>query len=153
MQSPGELQMFNKMVEIENLKEKVSLQFKEVLIDKLQSAKNEYPIEAFRWAQYTPYFNDGSPCIFEVMDLELLLKKENVEYFVNATEDAYEDENLKGLLYIPLYNINLEKFPKLKNLNKFFTEMNPEYFEKVFDNHVEIIFDGLEFNIENYYHD
>ena len=58
MQSPGELQMFNKMVEIENLKEKVSLQFKEVLIDKLQSAKNEYPIEAFRWAQYTPYFND-----------------------------------------------------------------------------------------------
>ena len=153
MKSTDELRLLNKMVKIENLKEKVSLQFKEVLIDKLKKAKNEYPIEAIRWRQYTPFFNDGSPCVFEVMDLELLLKKENIEYFAIASGDAYLDEGPNDLYYLPFYNLDLKKLPILKQLDKFFREIEPEYFRRAFDDHVEITFDGNEFDIQEYEHE
>jgi hypothetical protein len=43
---------------------------KAVLAPGLQLFLQEHPeIEALKWAQYTPYFNDGEPCEFSVGDL------------------------------------------------------------------------------------
>lgn len=50
-------------------------------------------VEAIRWEQYAPYFNDGDPCAFSVYDLMVkglkLVSEENV--------DDYEDS--EGFFY------------------------------------------------------
>lgn len=38
-------------------------------------------VTAIIWTQYTPYFNDGDPCVFRVHD----------PYFTNANEEQMED--------------------------------------------------------------
>lgn len=56
----------------------------EELAPLLQAVLNEPGIEAFGWRQYTPYFNDGEPCIFGVGDLWFL-----------TPEDADDEEDQK----------------------------------------------------------
>jgi hypothetical protein len=45
-------------------------------------------IEAIRWEQYTPYFNDGDPCVFGICEPRFALKDEAP----NADESDYGDE-------------------------------------------------------------
>lgn len=40
-------------------------------------------VRSIVWTQYTPYFNDGEPCVFGVNDLDLRVNREGV------AEDAY----------------------------------------------------------------
>lgn len=47
-------------------------------------AKNP-EVEAIRWKQYTPYFNDGDPCVFRVRDPEVKLS--------GGTGDEGDDED------------------------------------------------------------
>jgi hypothetical protein len=149
-----EQELINKINEIKNIKEQISLSFKEILVTKMQSAKKEYPIESFRWVQYTPYFNDGEPCVFQVNDLEFCIRKEHSKKFTSKDFSdymSYEDD--EDLCWISDYNVNLDVFPKIKELVDFFQLIDYEYFEEAFGNHAEIVFDGLEFNIEEYRHD
>lgn len=46
----------------------------------LQPVLDDPAITAVSWRQYTPYFNDGDPCVFRVYGL-----------YVNATEEAEDD--------------------------------------------------------------
>ena len=149
-----EQELINKINEIKNIKEQISLSFKEILVTKMQSVKKEYPIESFRWVQYTPYFNDGEPCVFLVNDLEFCIKKEDYQKFINKDSSYFtDDENNQNLCWISDYNVNLDDFPKIKELVDFFQLIDYEYFEDAFGDHAEIVFDGLEFNIEEYQHD
>jgi hypothetical protein len=43
-------------------------------------------ITALKWTQYTPYFNDGDPCVFNVNDVT----------FTNATEDELDNVTAWG---------------------------------------------------------
>jgi len=36
-------------------------------------------VESIHWVQYTPYFNDGSPCVFSVGDMYATLKGDKVD--------------------------------------------------------------------------
>lgn len=56
------------------------------LLEKLIKGTPE--IEAVRWKQYTPGFNDGEPCEFSVMDLEI---KFNPDFFPVDEEKRYKD--------------------------------------------------------------
>lgn len=45
----------------------------------------EYPdLDAFRWTQYTPYFNDGMPCQFESNHDDCFIKMINSEEFLET---------------------------------------------------------------------
>ncbi len=46
-------------------------------------------IESISWTQYTPYFNDGDPCYFNVYNDDLEVN----EISPDENEDAIEDEN------------------------------------------------------------
>lgn len=105
----------NKREEIERIKkeakEKAQTIFKEAvkfLFEKLPD------VQSFEWHQYTPYFNDGEPCIFEVYsDYEFIQingeelgyvsdekkddtykAKEKVAKTVAAFIEAFDDEDL-----------------------------------------------------------
>ncbi len=43
-------------------------------------------VNAIRWTQYTPYFNDGDPCIFHVNDV----------YFTNAKDEQLDEVSTWG---------------------------------------------------------
>ena len=65
----------------------ITNKFGEKLSAALQDLVKTYPtVEAFKWSQYTPYFNDGDSCEFSVYT-DPSIK------FVGADEDAgdYED--------------------------------------------------------------
>ena len=43
-------------------------------------------VSALKWVQYTPYFNDGAPCVFSVYDV----------YFTNAEGNELENVSVWG---------------------------------------------------------
>jgi hypothetical protein len=46
-------------------------------------------VEAFRWTQYAPYFNDGEACVFSV-------HRGDYEFRTAATDEEFEDEYFDG---------------------------------------------------------
>jgi len=64
-------------------------------------------VEAVRWTQYTPYFNDGDPCVFHVYNITVQFEKEG-EFFedydkgdLSKAEGAIIDSLQKALDAIP----------------------------------------------------
>lgn len=53
------------------------------LLDAILSLPN---VAAVKWDQYTPYFNDGDPCIFSVQEPRVIFDFEGTD-FDNSTED------------------------------------------------------------------
>ncbi len=50
-------------------------------------------VKAATWHQYTPYFNDGEPCEFNVYDLSVTNHEEVAENWLNG--DFYEDRRVE----------------------------------------------------------
>jgi hypothetical protein len=48
-------------------------------------------IQRIQWTQYTPYFNDGEPCVFNVHDVEFYGAGETSK-LVDEDDDNYGDE-------------------------------------------------------------
>jgi hypothetical protein len=64
---------------------------KDALRDHFKGLFELHPdVAAIRWRQYTPYFNDGEPCTFNVCDPEVLLVGRNPE--VDEYNEGEEDE-------------------------------------------------------------
>ncbi len=67
--------MTAKLDEIKRLKDQYTAAVKEAGVDAIREFfaplfEANPTILGFRWQQYTPYFNDGEPCVFRVYDLE-----------------------------------------------------------------------------------
>jgi hypothetical protein len=62
-------------LEMEKLRKAAQAQIKPALQEALKDLQNAVPdVEAVRWQQYTPYFNDGDTCEFSVHDPEVKFK-------------------------------------------------------------------------------
>lgn len=69
------------------IEEEARKQAQEILAPGLKQFLHDHPdVEAIRWEQYTPYFNDGEECVFGVGELHYKL--------VGAEEDDEEFECL-----------------------------------------------------------
>lgn len=141
---------------IEKKRKEVAKSFGKVLVNTLKDVQTETGALKVRWTQYTPYFNDGSPCVFEVYTPELLVPKENskqVYYYEYSDSDRVEGDNV----WVDLRTYNEEAFelapPSLKKLNRMFTELEPDYFKQLLDDHVQVTFDGKNLEVEDYSHD
>lgn len=67
----------------------------------LQAVLDDHGIAEFGWRQYTPYFNDGEPCVFGICDVWFLTPEdtENEEDRKHREEDPYgweEDHHYSG---------------------------------------------------------
>jgi hypothetical protein len=137
--------------EIEEKKEKVTGLFKVALKEALDDVLKT-GISKIKWRQYTPYFNDGEACIFSV--------HEPIFYIDNGMVPKYfsleEDEEDGGWYYASSYAAekNEDRFSdEIERLNKMFFDLDNYYFLNSFDDHAEIIYDGKEFEINDYTHD
>ncbi len=96
-------------------------------------------IRKFGWTQYTPYFNDGSPCTFRVGDIMFLDDKDDEED--RDEDDIYEWKYLWKSGY-----------DALEALSKFLND-NEEVAEIAFGDHVKVIVTREGVEVEEYDHD
>jgi hypothetical protein len=75
-------------------------------------------VEAIRWHQYTPYFNDGEPCEFSVGEATVNLDE---KFGANEAEGDYEDGFLSD------YNLHGEVVDDKDFPRKNFSYGTPEY--------------------------
>src|SRR5262245_41017142 len=73
---------------MEEMKKEMAQAGKEALAVEFKRLFEEWPeAQAIRWTQYTPYFNDGEPCVFSVNDAYVKTGSEDGDY-----EDGFVDE-------------------------------------------------------------
>ncbi len=88
---------------------------------------NVYPeVRAVRWTQYTPYFNDGDPCVFNVHDISLL---------IDGLESQFKGDD-EGFVYH--YYCNEEHSEIVKTALQLHGSVPSDVFLHVFGDHVEI---------------
>jgi hypothetical protein len=110
------------------------------------------PVQAVRWTQYTPYFNDGEPCEFSVC--EPYFQAEGV------TDESRNWYNDGDDFFTPSGN-NYSNDPAAvacKALEKAFNAIPDEVFECAFGDHVEVTIERSEdgsllVTVEEYDHD
>lgn len=97
-------------------------------------------LEAVRWEQYTPYFNDGDACVFRVHSWEL--KYHDKRKHTDADED--EDDGFSYSYSNPL-NKWWENFAR--------TGAAEPIFEAAFGDHVRVTADRENITVEEWDHD
>jgi hypothetical protein len=127
-------------------------------VDEFLAAHPE--VEAVRWTQYTPYFDDGDPCVFSVNDPEVRLAGGT-----EATPDDEDDEDDEEIgQWRSAWDLGYDSETKskdftavlcadLKSLSGLFAEIEDVLLE-IFDDHVRVTIgrDG-EPDVEEYGHD
>lgn len=83
-----------------------------------------------KWTQYTPYFNDGAPCVFRVGHVSVFPTKEDFE----GEDNDYEFESYGG--------------EPEKSLNEI-----EDILETIFGDHTEVSVTRDEMTTEEYNHD
>jgi len=74
--------------EIEDMKEAYKVKAKNVLVDNIypQFFAKHPEIKMLYWTQYTPYFNDGDPCLFSVGEVCISDDVEIEDYYESYLE-------------------------------------------------------------------
>ncbi len=125
---------------------------------------NELPkVQAVRWAQYTPYFNDGDPCIFNVYEPEFKVDAPEIDSGERYHDDDYDDED-SGYQYgdsdypwiTPWYN-GIHENPEWEGLKIFNNALCSNTMERVclaiFGDHSEVVATRDGFDVTEYYHE
>lgn len=149
---------------------------KEVTSSLKELITNNDMFREIRWTQYTPYFNDGAACEFQIGSVEVLLTKdftEQLDSYGIKPSSWYEDENTGGWLtteHIELDNlisqfdehldvINFEHLAAAKKilsqLSKVpnFLEKNTNAMHESFGDHAMVTISKKGIKVEAYEHD
>ncbi len=94
-------------------------------------------VDALRWTQYTPYFNDGDPCTFRMGDWT----------YRNAGDEDGDEDLEDGFQYVPY-----GKHPINEALSSI-DAVDNDVFQMVFGDHVEITATRDGFTVDEYHHD
>lgn len=110
----------NKKIEEFNshFREEMKNKFNELFKSVFESS----PIQAIVWEQYTPYFNDGEPCVFQIYDVQFVLEGFDPENIENSSY-KYEDEDKYTLVMLSdpeIYKLNLNRVDLSENLKKYY---------------------------------
>lgn len=99
-------------------------------------------ITSIRWSQYTPYFNDGSPCTFRVYEPEFSFTESFVASLAELQYEKYVCENDEGFYNIYSSGRGTPEFLKKlgdaqNNFNLLLEELE-ESLEDVFGDHSQV---------------
>lgn len=120
----------------EAMKKVIEEKGKPALLEMASEAFAFEEVEAVRWPQYTPSFNDGDPCTFSVGDVTVKLKGTDEKNDEDGDED-YEDED--G--FLDSYS---DRVKAIKGLGDAMDEIgaalseNEDVLEQVFSNNVKV---------------
>lgn len=105
-----------------------------------------YPdIEKIGWTQYTPYFNDGEPCVFNVYDIYFKL-------FIDTNEDEDEDDNDLHNWRDASWGDDSKNYPLLKQLADLLSSSD-DVLLMLFGDHCKIIATRAGLDVEEYEHE
>lgn len=125
-------------------------------------------IKAFGWSQYTPYFNDGDPCVFRVSDVWVLTDQDpEPGEWEEGEDEFYVDTNIHPSLggqdyrytggvfvYEPYRGPDEARYNRVKALA---TAINSNAFNNVllqaFGDHAEVIVRASGITVDTYEHD
>lgn len=93
---------------IEEFNSRFRKEMKNKFNELFKSTFESSPIQAIAWEQYTPYFNDGDECIFNIYDVQFILEGFDPENIENSSY-KYEDEDKYTL-------VNLSDIEIFKNI-------------------------------------
>ncbi len=103
-------------------------------------------IEAVRWRQYTPYFNDGSPCTFSVNDTYVKFKGNTDE---EADEEAYDYKD--GFLDSWSVREDNSKTAAFEVVDDLFSQFDDDAMMAAFGDHVVVTATRDGFDVEEYH--
>lgn len=148
--------------ELSDLKDQIQTESSEIFDQFITEIFEKSPkLESFGWTQYTPYFNDGSTCIFSA----------NTDYlYINGVSydeaDWYEEMNT---INWGTWNQNLRKYEgrteevntkfdgELRDItdeiSQFLSNFDNEFFLNKFGDHVEITVKKDGISVEDCEHD
>ncbi len=118
---------------MKELRKVVKKQAKDFFSEASKDLFEKYPeLISFRWTQYTPYFNDGDPCVFSA----------NAEYpYLNGGEDEFFPDKDE-----PLNKAGKAVVKLLKNFE------NDDY-EMMFGDHCQVTVSRKGIDVEEYEHE
>lgn len=168
------------MTIFEEIKQK-QLELQKMMEARGQEALKEYFEEIFaadpelkkiRWVQYTPYFNDGEPCVFSIGEPEFNFGEESdddeydgysygeAEGWTTAWGMEWKARQHHGIDHKEFNALSDEQKAELlgprTNLMRQIEgdlNTNEKVFEMVFNDHVQVTATPDGFEVEEYYHD
>jgi hypothetical protein len=134
------------MEEIENFQKKLkeekkilSKKFKDAFPSFFSEIFEEFPrLKAFKFTAFTPYFNDGDTCEYEVNDVEEFLLVDEKEF-----RDEYDFEGQDEKM--------IDKISS--KINKIIRKIDDSFYKDAFGDHTEIIVYSNKVKTEEYEHD
>jgi hypothetical protein len=148
---------FNSLDDLIDLKDayekKVSECGKELLKKEFRNFFEATPeVESVRWTQYTPSFNDGDPCVFQMGELQYKSAEREVTEENEDEDDGDEDgEGFRGCYWYngksDVSKDTQKKLEKLENL----INRTQDVMELVFGDGVEITASQDGFETEEYW--
>ena len=137
-------------------------QFKQITLDfqsKMQEAisnvfveffKAEPKVQAISWCQYTPYFNDGEECIFDVQDIYFILDGFDAE---NVPYSPYEFEDDEQYVVAFRYGSDKEEYTENMKLLDNLVGANSDIMKYAYGDHVMVVITPTETFINEFEHD
>ena len=139
----------------------------EKFMELLDDLLDEPNVEAVRWRQYTPYFNDGEPCIFGVGEFKVKLGKGQKSTYMLTDDDDEEDDDEDSADWLDLYDVqrydqeqrryvvkaeHLSIGPKLTDLGESSSHFE-DFLGATFGDHATITATKAGFDIAEYDHE
>lgn len=92
----------NELEEARKAYEATKAQKGQAVIDSIfhKAFRDDPSIQGFRWTQYTPYFMDGDACIFGVMDLNVMVKKDHPALQEDVAVQSYMESDDDSIVVI-----------------------------------------------------
>ena len=120
--------------QISALQEQAKVEAKELFHTGAKELFEKHPeIKAFKWTQYTPYFNDGETCVFS----------SNHGYAgVQLVTDSDED-----------FEESVDNGGDNKAVSKFLDQFTDEDMENLFGDHVQVTVTAENIEVDEYVHD
>ena len=132
-----------------------------------------YPfLGGITWSQYTPYFNDGDPCVFRTLEVSIGTKRDVDLWLKNGRspypyDDEYYDEDGNDVKLDITYSTSSEyaldrgdsdavpeHVAALKDANALFHALPDTFFEATYGDHMIVLLQpGQDPMTENYDHD
>lgn len=114
---------------------------KEALAEAFTSVFTAHPeIRAIGWTQYTPYFNDGEPCVFDVHIMSFSV----VDVDPKNVTSVYEEP------WVEAYGTGSSLFAVVRELHR---SLPSDVLEAAFGDHVMVIATPAGFHVTEYSHD
>lgn len=121
------------LAQIEDLKRQLADRAQGAFKNKLNKIIETFGLVGLQWTQYTPYFNDGDPCVFRVHDLWAI-----------SSQETYDRVLRNGIGWI-------EEYDGVADVPRFRFPPN-DVMMRMFGDHTAILYDGENFHPYDYEH-